>query len=54
MKSQSLRVRVCSMLFAVLASALVLGATVVGMQPDVGAGDVLVAVADLLRAASPA
>lgn len=45
------RVRVCFLLLAMLASTLVLGATVVGMQPDIGAGDVLVALADLARTA---
>jgi hypothetical protein len=45
------RVRVCSMLLAMLMSTLVLGATVVGMQPDIGAGDVLLALADLARTA---
>lgn len=34
MKATSTRVRVCSLLLAVLTSAMVLGGTVVGMQPD--------------------
>lgn len=34
MKTISVRVRVCSFLLAVLTSAMVLGGTVVGMQPD--------------------
>ena len=34
MKTLSLRVRLSSLLLAVLTSALVLGGTVVGMQPD--------------------
>jgi hypothetical protein len=45
------RVRVCFMLLAMLTSTLLLGATVVGMQPDVGAGDVLVALANIARTA---
>lgn len=38
MKTRSMRVRVCSFLLAVMTSAIVLGGTVVGMQPgdDVG------------------
>ena len=34
MKPLSIRVRVCSFLLAVLSSAIVLGGTVIGMQPD--------------------
>ena len=34
MKTASKRVRVCSLLLAVLTSAMVLGGTVIGMQPD--------------------
>jgi hypothetical protein len=34
MKTLSIRVRVCSFLLAVLSSAVVLGGTVIGMQPD--------------------
>ena len=34
MKTISVRVRVCSFLLAVLTSAMVLGGTVIGMQPD--------------------
>lgn len=34
MKTTSTRVRVCSFLLAVLSSAMVLGGTVIGMQPD--------------------
>jgi hypothetical protein len=34
MKSTSTKVRVCSFLLAVLSSVLVLGGTVIGMQPD--------------------
>jgi hypothetical protein len=40
------------MLLAVLTSAMVLGATVVGMQPDLEAGDVLVAMSQLIRPAA--
>jgi hypothetical protein len=36
MKTTSARVRVISFLLAVLSSALVLGGTVIGMQPDGG------------------
>lgn len=45
------RVRVGFLLLAMLTSTLLLGATVVGMQPDVGAGDVLVALANLVPTA---
>ncbi|MGZ8273380.1 MAG: hypothetical protein ACXWUM_05650 [Burkholderiaceae bacterium] len=34
MKTTSMQVRVCSFLFAVLTSMVVLGGTVIGMQPD--------------------
>lgn len=46
-----MRVRVGFLLLAMLTTTVVLGATVVGMQPDIGAGDVLVAVANLARTA---
>jgi hypothetical protein len=34
MKTTSTRVRVCALLLAVLSSTIVLGGTVIGMQPD--------------------
>ena len=51
MNRQAIAVRACSMLLALMTSSLVIGATVVGMEPHVGAGDVLVAVSDFVRAA---
>lgn len=47
-----IRVRVAFLLLAMLTSTVVLGATVVGMQPDIGAADVLVALANLARTAT--
>lgn len=52
MTHDDLRVRAGFLFLAMLTSTVVLGATVVGMQPDIGAGDVLVALANVARTAT--